>query len=246
VIQGRRVLALIPARAGSKGLPGKNILPADGRPLLAWSIDAAKGSAYVDRVALSSEDDAIMAAARAHGCDVPFRRPAELATDIATSADVALHALEQLPGYDFLVLLQPTSPLRTALDIDACLERCADAGATSCVTVTPAQQSPWWMYQIGDGNRLRRLLDAPERASRRQDLPVAYVLNGAVYVVAVPWFRQTRTFVDDATVACVMPADRSIDIDDRDDFDAFRRRLESSAGSGEPPEPSIRITQEAP
>ena len=195
---------------------------------------------------LSSDDEAIISAARAHGCEVPFRRPAELATDAATSVDVVLHALDQLPDYDFLVLLQPTSPLRTALDIDACLERCMNAGSASCVTLTLAQQSPWWMYQMTEGYRLRKLLEEPERAKRRQDLPEAYVLNGAVYVVAVPWFRQFKTFVDDATVACVMPVDRSVDIDDADDFEAFRRSLDSPACVAEPQASTTPFIQGAP
>ena len=119
MIGNRKVLAVIPARGGSKALPGKNILTINGRPLIDWSIAAARGSRFVDRVVLSSDDDAIMAAAAACGCEVPFRRPTDLATDAASTIDVVLHALDALPGYDVVMVLQPTSPLRTAGDIDA-------------------------------------------------------------------------------------------------------------------------------
>ena len=228
MIGGRSVLALIPARGGSKGLPGKNLLPVDGRPLLAWTVDAARGSAYVDRIVLSSDDEAIAAAARTCGCEVPFRRPAELASDTAASIDVALHALQQLPGHDWLVLLQPTSPLRTAADIDAALERCVTTGARSCVSVTEVAQSPYWMYMIDNQERLRPVLAAPPGATRRQDLPTVYALNGAVYVADVPELERTRSFVGPGTVAHVMPPERSIDIDTAADFEAFRHSVSAA------------------
>mgnify|MGYP003462782716 FL=1 len=108
MIDGLRVLALIPARGGSKGLPGKNIRPVGGRPLLTWTIHAARTSRYVDRLVLSSDDPAIIAVAEHEGCEVPFRRDAALATDEASSADVVLDAIGRLPGHDVVVLLQPT------------------------------------------------------------------------------------------------------------------------------------------
>jgi CMP-N,N'-diacetyllegionaminic acid synthase len=228
VIAGRSVLALIPARGGSKGLPGKNVMSVDGRPLLAWTVDAARRSTLVDRIVLSTDDEAIAEAGRACGCDVPFRRPDELASDTASSVDVALHALQQLPGHGWLVLLQPTSPLRTAADIDTALERCVAEGARSCVSVSEVAQSPYWMYSLGAGQRLRPLLEAPPGATRRQDLPPAYALNGAVYVVEVAEFERTRRFVGPDTLAHIMPPERSLDIDTAQDFDAFRRLVAAS------------------
>src|SRR5688500_10349967 len=143
MIAGRSVLALIPARGGSKGLPGKNLLPVDGRPLLDWTVQAARRSRYIDRVVLSSDDPAIIAAGLAAGCDAPFVRPAELASDTAGTLEVVEHALDRLPGYDVLVLLQPTSPLRTAGDIDGACERMVASGAGSCVSVSLVEQSPY-------------------------------------------------------------------------------------------------------
>lgn len=225
MIGTRKVLALIPARGGSKGLPGKNIRAAAGRPLLAWSVEAARGSRSVDRLALSSDDEAIMAAARVCGCEVPFVRPATLASDTATTIDVVMHALDALPGYDVIVLLQPTSPLRNAADIDAACDRLASSGAPACVSVTPVDQSPYWMYRLADNQGLVPVIEAPPGLDRRQDLPVVYTLNGAVYVADIAWLRQSRTFVTRETVAHVMPAERSIDIDTIADFHAFEKSI---------------------
>ena len=225
MIGTRKVLALIPARGGSKGLPGKNILPVGGRPLLAWSVDAARAARSVDRVVLSSDDDAIMAAARACGCEVPFVRPAALASDNATTIDVVMHALDALPDYDVIVLLQPTSPLRTAADIDAACERLASSGAPACVSVSPVDQNPYWMYHLGEDQYLVPVVETPPSVARRQDLPAVYALNGAVYVADIAWLRQSRTFVTRETVAHVMPAERSIDIDTIADFEAFEKSV---------------------
>lgn len=229
MIAGRNVLALIPARGGSKGLPGKNVLPVDGRPLLAWTVDAAHRSAYVDRVVLSSDDETIMAAARACGCEVPFRRPSTLATDTATTIDVVMHALDALPGYDVIVLLQPTSPLRSALDVDAACERLAASGAPACVSVSLVEQSPYWMYRLSEARALLPIVEAPPGGTRRQDLPPVYALNGAIYVADIAWLRQSGTFVTRETVAHVMPAARSIDIDTMADFEAFRKAVTEDA-----------------
>lgn len=237
MIGAYQVLALIPARGGSKGLPGKNILPVGGRPLLAFSIAAAQGARCIDRTVLSSDDEAIMAAAKDHGCDVPFRRPAHLATDSASTIDVVLHALDQLPGYDVVVLLQPTSPLRTSADIDAACSHFSASGAPSCVSVSPVQQSPYWMFRLDNAARLRPLIDSPEIATRRQDLPEVYSLNGAVYVANVAWLRSNRTFVTRQTVAHVMPTERSIDIDTAADFEAFRQALTKEPHGQVPPPP---------
>lgn len=220
-MQSNKVLALITARGGSKGLPRKNVLLAGGKPLLAWTVDAAISAECVDRVVLSSDDHEIMDAARSAGCDVPFCRPAHLASDVATSIDVVLHALNQLPGYEYVVLLQPTSPLRTAADIDAAFELMLEKGVSSCVSVTEVEQSPYWMYRVTDENKLQRLLPNVEGGIRRQDLPPIYALNGAIYIARIDWLKKTKSFVGDETIAYQMPRERSIDIDTPDDFIAF-------------------------
>ena len=229
MIGTRKVLALIPARGGSKTLPKKNMLPLGGRPLLAWTVDAGRGARSVDRLVLSSDDEAIMAAARACGCEVPFRRPAALATDTSTSIEVVMHALDALPGYDVIVLLQPTSPLRSAADVDAACEQLARTGAPACVSVAPVVQSPYWMYCLAD-DRLVPVVATPSPATRRQDLPPVYALNGAIYVADVAWLRRTRSFVGPETVAYVMPAERSFDIDTSADLEAVRRSIAGAQG----------------
>lgn len=219
MIDGRRVLAVIAARGGSKGLPRKNVLDLGGRPLVAWSVEAGRGTRTVDRLILSTDDDEIIAAARAAGCDVPFKRPPELATDTAAIADAMIHALDHVgEDFDYLVLLQATSPLRTAEDIDAAVAICHHSGASSCVSVAAPAKSPYWMVRIAEDGTLGRLLEPPPEADRRQDLPPAYAFNGAVYVVRVPWFRANRKFLADDTRAYVMTADRSVDVDTRIDL----------------------------
>ena len=225
MIDGLRVLALITARGGSKGLPGKNIRPAGGKPLLAWTVDAARGSRYCDRVVISTDDEAIAAAALAHGCEVPFMRPDDLATDTASSMDVVMHALQNLPGFDLLLLLQPTSPLRNSADIDAACELLLARQAPACVSVTPARESPYWMYSVGPGQALKPVVELPAGITRRQDLPVAYSLNGAVYLARTSWLQDSRSFLTSQTVALVMPAERSLDIDTLEDFEAFSRAV---------------------
>lgn len=228
MIAGKRVLALIPARGGSKGLPRKNVLPVGGRPLLAWTAEAALGARHVDHVVVSSDDDEILEAGRASGCEA-WRRPCALATDEATTMAVVLDVLDACPGYETLVLLQPTSPLRDAGDIDAAFETFAASGAPACVSVTEAAQSPYWMFRLADDRTLRPVVDAPAEATRRQDLPRVYALNGAIYIADVAWLRASRSFVGRETAAYVMPAHRSLDIDTPGDFEAFRKTVTESS-----------------
>jgi CMP-N,N'-diacetyllegionaminic acid synthase len=222
----KRVLTLITARGGSKGLPRKNILLVGGKPLIAWTILAALDSIAGDNVILSSDDDEIMEIAKTWGCKVPFRRPKEFASDTSSSIDVVFHALDQFPGYDYIVLLQPTSPLRTAADIDAAFDLMLSTGAPSCISVCETDQSPYLMYRIIDQSKVESLLPGGVSASRRQDLKPVYIVNGAIYIARVDWLRKSKNFVEEGSVAYVMPRERSLDIDDADDFDVFRRKVE--------------------
>ncbi len=226
MIGAGRVLAVIPARGGSKEVPGKNIRDSGGKPLIAWTIEAARASARIDRAVFSSDDGEIIRVARQHGADVPFVREARLADDRAPMQDVVLDALARCPGYEWVVLLQPTSPLRTAADIDGAIDRCVAMKAPSCVTVCEARESPFWMYKLTADARLEPLMGS-EAPGQRQDLPPAYLLNGAVYVARVEWLRRERNFVTAETVAYVMPASRSLDIDTEADFHLLQFLLES-------------------
>lgn len=217
MIQGKSVLAVIPARGGSKGVPGKNIRPAGGKPLIAWTVEAARNAKHIDRTILSSDDSAIIAVARDQGCEVPFVREANLARDDTPGIDVVIDALNRCPGYDWVVLLQPTSPLRTAQDIDGAIEQCVQAGAPACVSVCVAKESPYWMFTLDSGARLSPLLSG-KTIARRQDLPLVYVLNGAVYVAKTEWLLGQLSFLAKETIAYEMPAERSMDIDTEADF----------------------------
>jgi len=234
MIGGRKVLAVIPARGGSKGVPRKNLREVAGKPLIAWSIEAVRGCRHVDRLVLSSDDAEIIAVASRWGCEAPFVRPAALAQDDTPGVEPALHAIDMLPGYDLVVLLQPTSPLRSAADIDGCIALMDERGAPACVSVSPAEQSPYWMFALETGDRMRPLLPVASPAARRQDLPAAFVLNGAVYVADCAWLRQNRTFLADRTIGYVMPAERSLDIDTEFDLEILALRFKGAMHGNHP------------
>lgn len=219
------VLAVIVARGGSKGLPRKNVLPLGGRPLIAWTVEAARAASCIGRVIVSTDNAEIAQAARMAGADSPFMRPPDLASDSATAVEVMAHALAQVPGHDAAVLLQPTSPFRTANDIDAGYSLWRQSGAPSCVSVCAASESPWLMYRVDENGQLERLLPEPFAGLRRQDLPRAFILNGALYFVDTARFLADRQFVYEKTVGFEMPLDRSIDIDTPDDFENAERQL---------------------
>ena len=200
MIEEKSILAIIPARGGSKGVTRKNIRAVAGKPLIAWTIEEAKKSQYIDRLILSSEDAEIIEVAKSYGCEVPFVRPKELAQDHTSGIDPVLHALTLFPQYEYVVLLQPTSPLRSVKDIDNCIEQCIYKKAYSCVSVTQPDKSPYWMYVLDENNR-------------RQELPEVYALNGAVYVAQSDLLYQKKTFVTMDSVAYCMPKERSLDID---------------------------------
>jgi N-acylneuraminate cytidylyltransferase len=219
MIQGKSILAIIPARGGSKGIPRKNIRMLVGKPLIAWTIEEAKKSKYIDRLILSSEDEEIIKVAQEWGCEVPFIRPAALANDETPGIEPILHAINTLQEkYDYVVLLQPTSPLRLADDIDGCIETCLFYSSPSCVSVAEVDQHPYLMYSIDKTESMSPLLNREVENCRRQDFLVVYILNGAVYVAASAWLQQNRSFLSSSTKAYIMPKERSLDIDDDRDL----------------------------
>lgn len=227
MIHGRKCLAVIVARGGSKGLPGKNVADLGGKPVVAWSVSAAKDSKYLDRIILSSDDDKIIEAAKAAGCEAPFRRPVALASDEAPVSKTLIHALDALDeAFDYLVLLQATSPLRTGEDIDGVLEAC-DHGASAVVSVTAAAKPPEWLCALDKSNHLSPIIPGQGLRTRRQDLTTAYMPNGAVYAARTDWFRQHMSFYSDETVGFVMPTERSVDIDGVQDLMIARWLVQS-------------------
>lgn len=227
MIDHKKILAIIPARGGSKGVPRKNILLVKDMPLIAWTIKEAKKSKYIDRLILSSEDEEIMNVAKKWGCEVPFTRPQHLATDETSGMAVILHALENVSDdYDLIVLLQPTSPLRTSTDIDDCIQACHTRNAPACVTVTEVDKHPLWMYYLNDDDIMTPVLDNQDIPKRRQDLPPTFVLNGAVYVGQRKFLLDHESFIHPKTIGHIMPKERSLDIDTEFDFKILRTIVE--------------------
>jgi CMP-N,N'-diacetyllegionaminic acid synthase len=216
LIGGKRVLAIVPARAGSKGIPDKNRVKLGGRPLIAWTIEAARASRTIDRVVVSTDDARLALLSSSCGADVPFLRPKELAGDDTPTMPVVMHAIEQLAWTDIIVLLQPTSPLRVADDIDACVEMFAKS-ERAVVSVTVADPPPQHMV-VRREDAIEPLLATLPAGGRRQDLPPVWALNGAVYVADTQMLRTHGTFVTASTQLYEMPRERSIDIDDAFDL----------------------------
>jgi len=214
MINGKSVLAIIPARGGSKGLPRKNILMLAGKPLIAWSIEAAKKSIFIDRCVVSTDDNEIAVVAKEFGADIPFIRPAALATDTANSNDVILHAIGALEeNYDFVVLLQPTSPIRNYKIIDLGIKRFVQSEADSLVSVTVLEHPIEWSFPIENNKIPNQFIKEFQIGNRRQDYPQRYQLNGALYICEIKTFLTSHTFFMDSTFAFQMDNLSSLDID---------------------------------
>jgi CMP-N,N'-diacetyllegionaminic acid synthase len=217
MIDGYKILAVIPARGGSKGLPGKNIYEFYGKPLIAWTIEAAQSSSYIDRLILSSDDEDIISVAKFYGCEVPFKRNSQLALDDTPSIDVVIDAINRCSGYDWILLLQPTSPLRNTQDIDEAIRYCMEREADACVSVSEVKQSPYWMFRLTELQTLKPVVSEPLPV-RRQDLPQCYTLNGAIYLARTDYLLKHKSFILPKTVPYVLPPERAIDIDTLDDI----------------------------
>ncbi len=217
----KKILALIPARGGSKGLPGKNIKLIAGKPLLHWTIEAAKQCSWLDKIVVSTEDQRIATAAREAGAEVPFLRPQELAGDTVSGMDVVIHAIEWFENkgqhFDLLILLQPTSPLRTSVDIENAIKLLFERQAKAVISVCENEHPPYWSNILPDDLSMKNFIDH-SALKNRQDLPVFYRLNGAIYLSDIDYLKKQRGFWGDDTYAYIMPRERSVDIDSLLDF----------------------------
>jgi CMP-N,N'-diacetyllegionaminic acid synthase len=218
MINGKKILAIIPARGGSKGIPKKNIKPLKGKPLMAWTIEEAKKSKLLDKIIVSTDDEEIMNVAKKWGAEVPFLRPSELAQDDTPGIAPVLHALEYFSDYEYVVVLQPTSPLRLAEDIDEAIYLCEKNKSNFCVSVTESKIIPDWMFRINNRGILEPLNSNREIPYQRQMAEKVYVLNGAIYVGKKEPLIEKQSFLTPETIPYIMPNIRSIDIDDMDDF----------------------------
>lgn len=223
MIKGKRLLALITARGGSKGLPGKNIRPLQGKPLIGWTIEAARESHYVDRVIVSSDSQEILDVSRQFGADTPFVRPVELATDLARQEDAVLHAMGWIErherAYDYLMLLAPTNPLRDAQEIDSVLEYFVEhPKARAVLTAIECAQSPLRSNTLPPDRCMKDFMPEELRLKNRQELPPYYWPSGSVCVIEWEYFKAQGSFYTPLTYAYISTARKSLDIDELADF----------------------------
>ena len=214
----KSVAAIIVARGGSKGVPRKNLRPLAGKPLIVHTFEAARASRHLERILLSTDDPELAELGRQHGVEVPFLRPAELATDRSPVIDATLHLFQWLEKQEqyfptFGLLLQPTSPFRTGLDIDGAIELAESRRADAVVGVVPVGHHPLQMKRMDADGRLWNWMETDAATNRRQDLPVLYGINGAIYLVRREVLLEKKTWCPGGAFAYVMPESRSLDID---------------------------------
>jgi CMP-N,N'-diacetyllegionaminic acid synthase len=212
------IVGLIPARGGSKIIPHKNIKLLVGKPLIAWTIESAKSCRALSRVIVSTDDVQIADVALQWGAEVPFLRPAELAGDKASSLAVVLHFIHWLKDHgdavpEYILLLQPTSPFRTTEDIDAAIDLAKTGKADAVVSVYETNAHPFLCKRIQDNGWLTDFMSTDLDYLRRQDLPAAYCLNGAIYLNTCQSLMEEHTFLPKATLPYIMSPERSLDID---------------------------------
>ncbi|MCI0645006.1 MAG: acylneuraminate cytidylyltransferase family protein [Chloroflexi bacterium] len=229
-----RVLGLIPARGGSKGVPRKNIRLLGGRPLLQYTAESALAARRLSRVILSTEDEEIAGVGRRCGLDVPFLRPAELARDDTPALPVIQHALQWLDAqgeqFDAVCFLQPTCPLRRAEDIDACITLLEERNADTVVSVlaVPLQYNPYLIYfENGDGLLQASVGDNVPLVTRRQDLPAAFRRDGTLYVMRRDLIMEQNSLYGPCLVGYPLDPERSVNIDTPEDWERAERLLRS-------------------
>lgn len=215
------MIAIIPARGGSKGLPGKNIKPMYGKPMIAYAVEAAILAKSIDRVIVSTEDEEIAKIASQYGAEIPFMRPAELASDTALAVDNYIYTVNRLEKesgktIESFVVLQPTSPLRVAEDIDGAVELFKEKNADSVISYCKEAHPVFWHKKMDKEGRLIDIFD--NSIANRQDFPITYYPNGAVYVFSTDLIRK-RLYYSDKTYGYIMPRTRSVDIDFIEDFE---------------------------
>jgi CMP-N-acetylneuraminic acid synthetase len=232
-----RVLGLIPARGGSKGVPRKNVRALLGKPLLQYTADAALSSLRLARVVLSTDDAEIAEMGRACGLETPFLRPVDLAQDDTPTLPVVIHAISWLEArgdrFDAVCLLQPTNPLRRSGDIDACIDLLEATGADAVVSVlpVPAEHNPHWVYFEGKDGLLRLSTGEQAPLPRRQDLPPAFHRDGSVYVTRRDVVMQQDSLYGDSLVGYVMDPRRTVNIDSLEDWERAEALLTIAQGA---------------
>lgn len=220
---GKRVLCVIPARGGSKGLPGKNIKELSGIPLIAHSIITAQKANVFDEVMVNTDSQEIADVGKQYGANVPFLRPKRLASDNATIMDTYIHALEWYEEnkmiFDYIMVLLPTAPLRISEDILGALNIMHEKKGSTVLGVCPVDHPPFWMNTLDEGLSMKEFISEDIRQKNRQELPEYYRLNGAIYLAEVSVLKRDRDWYKTNPIAYIMPRERSVDIDSIDDFE---------------------------
>lgn len=231
----KTVLAIIPARGGSKRLPGKNKLDLFGKPLIAWTIDAAINSKVFDEVMVSTDDKEIAEIAIKHSASIPFMRSENLSTDTASSLDVVEDIItlykHNNKHYDIVVLLQPTSPLRDSDDIVNALDTFVVKEANSVLSVCEVDHPLQWCNSLDETLSMESFLKVSVKNSRSQNLETYYRLNGAIYIWDVDSFLQKKESILPPSFATIMPRERSVDIDEKIDFLLAEALLNDEGGA---------------
>lgn len=225
----KKFLGLIPARGGSKGIPLKNIKLFHGKPLIAYTIEEALKSEYLEKVIVSTDNAQISQISREYGAEVPFIRPKELATDTSPTLPVIQHALMYLESEkyipNFVVLLQPTSPLRKVRHIDLAIKKILDTGADTVISLTESEIHPYWMRNLEE-DKVYPFIETDKKSLRRQDLPAVYKLNGAVVVSKREVILSGKEWQKQDVRAIIMENIYSIDIDTPLDFYIAEKLME--------------------
>lgn len=216
-----KILGIIPARGGSKGIPYKNIISVCGKPLIAYTIESSLKSKYITRTVVSSEDEKILKIASDFGANI-IRRPKKLSTDKATSESVIQDALKQLKSkgeeFDLIILLQPTSPLRDESDIDNSVEYFLKSDATALISAYEPLHHPYKSFKVNNKGFLEGIINNEYPFKIRQNLPIVYNANGAIYIIYVKNFIQKNKLFTEKTIPYIMPIDKSVDIDSINDL----------------------------
>lgn len=233
--KGKRILAVIAARGGSKGLPGKNIKVLAGKPLIVWTIEKALESRYFDRIIVSTDDKAIARVAEDNGAEVPFLRPDELASDHANSVDVVIHAINFLKDrgdeFDYIALLEPTSPLRKDDDMDRAIETLVDAGDSADSLVSLGKitlEHPWVAKKVEKSGYMAPFVESTGKVARRQELKDAFFPYGVIYLSSVSSLFKHRTFYPERTLPLFIERWQCYEIDDIYDFITVEAILKES------------------
>ena len=218
----KKVLGLIPARGGSKGVPKKNVRSLAGKPLIAYTIECAKETNIFDYLMVNTDSEEIAETAEKYGAKVPFIRPPELATDTACGMDVIIYTINWFEDkdskFDILVYLQPTSPLRLPEDIINALNIMKDNKANAVISVTEAEYPPLWTNILPHDLKMDNFIRKDIESKNRQELPTYYRLNGAIYIARWDYLKKYADWYHERVYAYIMPQERSIDIDSEFDF----------------------------